>query len=113
MNTLPYSYGGLGNTEIRVRLASLLSELLPDSITGLLFPSGSNDIAPRTMHFIQHVCGVVIVVTRAKDKMNEHERFLTFPNRLVHTGVAAPSHELSRSGHTKRSQTQVFITCAT
>jgi len=40
MATLPMVYGGLGNTEIRVRLAALLSELLPGDLGGFLFPSG-------------------------------------------------------------------------
>jgi len=38
MGRLPMVYGGLGNTEIRVRLSALLSELLPADINGFLFP---------------------------------------------------------------------------
>lgn len=47
---LPMAYGGLGNTEIRVRLATLLSELLPGDLGGFLFPSGgaeANEAAIR------------------------------------------------------------------
>lgn len=43
MTRLPMVYSGLGNTEIRVRLAALLSELLPGDLGGFLFPSGGSE----------------------------------------------------------------------
>ena len=43
MKTLPMSYGGLGNTEVRVRLSKLLSELLPGNLNGFLFPSAGSE----------------------------------------------------------------------
>lgn len=43
MARLPMAYSGLGNTEIRVRLATLLSELLPGDLGGFLFPSGGSE----------------------------------------------------------------------
>lgn len=43
MRTLPFLYGGLGMSEIRARLSSLLSELTPGDLNGFLFPSGGSD----------------------------------------------------------------------
>jgi len=43
-------YGGLGMVEVRCRLAKLMSEILPDDITGFLFPTGgaeANEAAVR------------------------------------------------------------------
>jgi len=50
MKQLPIVYGGLANTEIRIRLASLLAELLPGDLTGFVFPAGggeANEVAIR------------------------------------------------------------------
>lgn len=66
MNTIPYSYGGLGNTEIRIRLATLLSELLPDSLTGLLFPSAGSEANEAAIRIARRYSG--------KNKIINHYR---------------------------------------
>jgi adenosylmethionine-8-amino-7-oxononanoate aminotransferase len=43
MKELPFVYGGLGITEIRARLASLVSDLLPGDLTGMVFPSSGSE----------------------------------------------------------------------
>merc|ERR1712060_809323 len=43
LDTLPYVYPGLGLTEIRARLCSLLAEITPGDINGFLFPLGGSE----------------------------------------------------------------------
>jgi taurine---2-oxoglutarate transaminase len=43
MKELPFLYGGLGITEVRARLASLVSDLLPGDLTGMVFPSSGSE----------------------------------------------------------------------
>mmetsp|Transcript_85231 Transcript_85231/g.189430 ORF Transcript_85231/g.189430 Transcript_85231/m.189430 type:complete len:524 (-) Transcript_85231:138-1709(-) len=57
MARLPMVYGGLGNTEIRVRLASLLSELLPADITGFLFPCNGSDANEAAIRMARRYTG--------------------------------------------------------
>mmetsp|Transcript_65746 Transcript_65746/g.118464 ORF Transcript_65746/g.118464 Transcript_65746/m.118464 type:complete len:496 (-) Transcript_65746:386-1873(-) len=57
MKKLPMAYGGLGNTEIRVRLASLLSELLPGDINGFLFPSGGSEANEAAIRLARRYTG--------------------------------------------------------
>ena len=57
MSTLPMSYGGLGNCEIRIRLAKLLSDLLPDDITGFLFPSGGSEANEAAIRIARRFTG--------------------------------------------------------
>ena len=50
MQDLPFVYGGLGLTEIRARLSSLLTELMPGDLHGMVFPSSgseANEVAIR------------------------------------------------------------------
>jgi hypothetical protein len=50
LETLPFVYSGLGMSEVRCRLAQLLSEILPADLTGVLFPCGgaeANEVALR------------------------------------------------------------------
>lgn len=50
LKTLPMVYSGMGNTEVRIRLSTLLSDLLPGDLNGFLFPSGgseANEVAIR------------------------------------------------------------------
>jgi len=57
MATLPMVYGGLGNTEIRVRLAALLSELLPGDLGGFLFPSGGSEANEAAIRMARRFTG--------------------------------------------------------
>jgi len=43
MRDLPFIYGGLGLTEVRARLAKLLSEILPGDLQGMVFPSSGSE----------------------------------------------------------------------
>jgi taurine--2-oxoglutarate transaminase len=43
MKELPFIYGGLGISEIRARLSSLMSELLPGDLQGMVFPSSGSE----------------------------------------------------------------------
>ena len=43
MKSLTFVYGGLGITEIRARLSSLISELLPGDLQGMVFPSSGSE----------------------------------------------------------------------
>ena len=57
LNDLPMSYGGMGNTEIRVRLGKLLSELLPGDINGFLFPSGGSEANEAAIRIARRFTG--------------------------------------------------------
>jgi taurine--2-oxoglutarate transaminase len=43
LTNLPFVYGGLGMTEIRARFSSLMSELLPGDLQGMVFPSSGSE----------------------------------------------------------------------
>lgn len=60
--TLPMVYGGLGNTEIRVRLARLLSELLPGDLGGFLFPSGGSEANEAAIRIARRFTGRTKVI---------------------------------------------------
>jgi len=57
MKTLPMSYGGLGNTEVRVRLSKLLSELLPGNLNGFLFPSAGSEANEAAIRIARRFTG--------------------------------------------------------
>mmetsp|Transcript_36320 Transcript_36320/g.104363 ORF Transcript_36320/g.104363 Transcript_36320/m.104363 type:complete len:493 (-) Transcript_36320:177-1655(-) len=63
MKSLPMVYGGLGNTEIRVRLAALLSELLPGDLSGFLFPSGGSEANEAAIRIARRFTGRSKVIT--------------------------------------------------
>merc|ERR1740123_321385 len=56
-------YGGLGNTEVRVRLASLLSELMPEKGFGFLFPSGGSEANEAAVRMARRYTGRAKVIT--------------------------------------------------
>ena len=43
MKELPFIYGGLGISEVRARLSSLISEILPGDLQGAVFPSSGSE----------------------------------------------------------------------
>jgi adenosylmethionine-8-amino-7-oxononanoate aminotransferase len=57
LSTLPMSYGGLGNTEVRIRLAKLLSELLPGHLNGFLFPSAGSEANEAAIRIARRFTG--------------------------------------------------------
>jgi len=57
MARLPMVYSGMGNTEVRVRLAALLSELLPGDLGGFLFPSGGSEANEAAIRIARRFTG--------------------------------------------------------
>lgn len=57
LDTLPYVYSGLGNSEIRTRLAQLLSEIAPGNISGFLFPSGGGEANEAAIRIARRYTG--------------------------------------------------------
>merc|ERR1719401_2263313 len=57
MERLPMVYSGLGLTEVRIRLAALLSELLPGDIKGCLFPSGGSEANEAAIRMARRFTG--------------------------------------------------------
>jgi len=57
MTRLPMVYGGLGNTEVRIRLSALLSELLPGDLGGFLFPSGGSEANEAAIRIARRFTG--------------------------------------------------------
>lgn len=43
MEELPFVYGGMGMTEIRARLSSLMNSILPGDLQGMVFPSSGSE----------------------------------------------------------------------
>lgn len=62
VESIPYTYGGLANTEIRVRVATLLSELLPANINGLLFPSGGAEANEAAIRIARRYTGKTKII---------------------------------------------------
>lgn len=63
MSKLPMVYGGLGNTEVRIRLAALLSELLPGDLGGFLFPSSGSEANEAAIRIARRFTGRSKVIT--------------------------------------------------
>jgi len=61
--TLPYVYSGLGMTEVRCRLAQLMSEILPSGLTGLLFPCGGAEANEAAVRLARRYTGKHKVLT--------------------------------------------------
>jgi len=57
LDKLPMVYGGTGLSEIRVRLANLLSELCPGDINGFVFPSGGGEANEAAIRIARRFTG--------------------------------------------------------
>jgi taurine--2-oxoglutarate transaminase len=57
LETVPFVYGGLALTDVRVRLSALLSEVLPGDLTGLLFPSGGSEANEAAVRMARRFTG--------------------------------------------------------
>jgi len=57
LDRLPMVYGGTGLSEMRVRLASLLSELCPGDINGFVFPSGGGEANEAAIRIARRFTG--------------------------------------------------------
>ena len=58
------AYGGLGNTEVRVRLGQLLSELLPGDLNGFLFPNGGSEANEAAMRIARRFTGRTKIINQ-------------------------------------------------
>lgn len=91
---LPMLYGGLGNSEIRIRLASLLSELLPGDITGFLFPSGGSEANEAAVRMARRFTGRAKVINhyRSYHGGSAHSLMATgdFRRGFIEGGGGAP-----------------------
>lgn len=66
LRELPMVYGGLGNTEVRIRLASLLAELMPggrEAAFGFLFPCGGSEANEAAVRMARRFTGRAKVIS--------------------------------------------------
>ena len=64
LDSVAHVYSGLGMVEARVRLSSLLSELLPDPLTGLLFPSSGGEANEAAIRIARRYTGRQKILTQ-------------------------------------------------
>jgi len=64
LTELPHVYGGMGVVEPRARLASLLAELLPAPLTGLLFPSSGGEANEAAIRIARRFTGKHKILTQ-------------------------------------------------
>merc|ERR550525_2214612 len=57
LDELPYAYPGLGMTEVRARLCSLMAEITPGDINGFLFPLGGSEANEGAMRIARRYTG--------------------------------------------------------
>jgi len=57
VETLPMVYGGMGLTEVRLRLARLMSEVSPGDINGFVFPSGGGEANEAAIRIARRFTG--------------------------------------------------------
>jgi adenosylmethionine-8-amino-7-oxononanoate aminotransferase len=64
VETLPFVYSGFGVTEPRVRLASLISELLPGDLTGCLFPTSGAEANEAAVRMARRFTGKTKIINQ-------------------------------------------------
>lgn len=57
MDRVPMLYGGMGLTEVRVRLSQLLAEICPGDINGFVFPSGGGEANEAAIRIARRFTG--------------------------------------------------------
>jgi adenosylmethionine-8-amino-7-oxononanoate aminotransferase len=57
LDRMPMVYGGIGVTEIRLRLANLMSEICPGDINGFLFPCGGGEANEAAIRIARRYTG--------------------------------------------------------
>merc|ERR1719277_1053176 len=94
MERLPMVYGGLGVTEPRVRLATLLSELLPGDLKGCLFPSGGSEANEAAIRMARRYTGRSKIITHYRSYHGGSAHSLTatgdFRRGFVESAGGAP-----------------------
>merc|ERR1719183_1586408 len=63
-STLPFVYNGYSLTEPRIRLSSLLSELLPGDLTGFLFPTSGSEANEAAIRLARNYTGKVKIINQ-------------------------------------------------
>lgn len=57
LDKMPMVYGGIGATEVRLRLANLMSEICPGDINGFVFPSGGGEANEAAIRIARRFTG--------------------------------------------------------
>merc|ERR1719498_890334 len=57
LDAMPMVYGGIGATEVRLRLANLLSEICPGDINGFVFPCGGGEANEAAIRIARRYTG--------------------------------------------------------
>lgn len=57
LDKIPMVYGGIGATEVRLRLAKLMSEVCPGDINGFLFPNGGGEANEAAIRIARRFTG--------------------------------------------------------
>jgi len=57
LDSIPMVYGGIGATEIRLRLANLMSEICPGDINGFVFPTGGGEANEAAIRMARRFTG--------------------------------------------------------
>jgi adenosylmethionine-8-amino-7-oxononanoate aminotransferase len=64
VETLPFVYSGFGLVEPRIRLASLLSEILPGDLTGCLFPTSGAEANEAAVRMARRFTGKTKIINQ-------------------------------------------------
>ena len=64
LETVPMIYAGVGMTEQRARLSALISDILPDPLTGLLFPSSGAEANEAAIRIARRFTGKSKILTQ-------------------------------------------------
>merc|ERR1719428_2702620 len=64
LDKVPMVYGGIGATEVRLRLSKLLSEVIPGDITGFLFPCGGGEANEAAIRIARRYTGRQKIMTQ-------------------------------------------------
>jgi adenosylmethionine-8-amino-7-oxononanoate aminotransferase len=64
MNTLPFVYSGFGIYENRVRLSSLIAELLPGDLNGFLFPTSGAEANEAAIRMARRFTGKTKIINQ-------------------------------------------------
>jgi len=64
LTELPHAYSGMAIVEARARLASLLSEMLPGPLTGVLFPSSGSEANEAAIRIARRYTGKHKILTQ-------------------------------------------------
>jgi len=57
LDRMPMVYGGIGATEVRLRLANLMSEICPGDINGFVFPTGGGEANEAAIRMARRFTG--------------------------------------------------------